>query len=191
MIRRHLFLAVPALSAVALLAACSGSPDRYSVEAPTVTSQQRIAFRSVEIRQVSLPSHAAAEEISLQEPGGKVVEEDGALWSDSPERAIGLELSRHLTRMTGARIAPDPWPFEAYPDARLEVRFAELVASKAGVMRGEGQYFVSATSGGRERTGLFELAVPFDAKGGPPAVAAARGRLIRDLAELLAREGLR
>lgn len=189
MIRRLSVLA--ALVGTAAIAGCSGNPDRFSVTPPQASAQQRIAFRAVEIRKISLPGYAAADEIALQDPSGKVVENDEALWADSPERAIGLELSRHLARITNARIASEPWPFEAYPDARLELRFAELVANTQGVMRAEGQYFVSATNGGRERSGLFDLSVNFDPNGGPPAIAEARGRLILTLAEYLARNALR
>ena len=173
-----------------LLAAC-GSPERFSVAPPVVTEKLRIAFASVEVRDVSLPSYAAADEIHIQTDDGTLTSSSDVLWADSPERAVALELSQNLARLTDRRIASEPWPFEAYPDARLDVRFAELVATTSGLFRASGQYFVAVEDGRRERSGLFDLSVPFDPAGGPNAIARARGQLILDLAEYIARNGLR
>lgn len=174
------------------LAGCAVTPDRYAVPAPEPVAQQRIAFRALEIREVSLPAYAAADEISLQDTTGKLVSDGSVLWADTPDRAVALELARHLSRISGARVASSPWPFEAFPDARLDVRFETLVAGDDGQFRATGQYFVAVEEGkGRERSGYFELAVPYDVEGGPAAIAAARGRIIVDLAAFIARNGLR
>ncbi len=177
------------LALLPFVAAC-GSPDRFAVVAPQITETTRIAFASVEVRDVSLPTYAAAEEISIQAEDGTLTSSTDVLWADAPERAIALELSRNLSRLTNRRIASEPWPFEAFPDARLEVRFEDLIATSTGLFRTSGQYFVGVEEG-RERSGLFDLSVPFDPAGGPAAIARARGQLILDLAELIAREGLR
>ncbi len=172
------------------LLGCS-TAERFAVTTPEVTQTTRIAFRSVEVRDVSLPSYAAADEINVQAADGTLTSSADILWADAPERAIALELSGNLARLTGRRIASEPWPFEAFPDARLEVRFVDLLASTSGVYRTSGQYFVGVPEGGRERSGLFDLSVSFDPDGGPAAIAQARGRLILDLAEFIAKEGLR
>ena len=184
---------IPFTTALLLVAlsACVATPDRYVVPAPEVTARQTIAFQTVEISAVSLPAYAAADEISVQDETGKLASTGDILWADTPSRAVALELTRHLTRLTGARVASTPWPFESFPDARVEVRFETLVARSDGSMRAAGQYFVAATNGGRERTGLFDLTAPFDPDGGPPAIAAARGQVILELATTLARSGLR
>lgn len=174
-----------------LLAACGGNAERFAVSAPPVTEKTTIAFASVEVRDVSLPTYAAGEEITLQTTDGRLLSSTDVLWADSPERAVALELSQNLMRLTGRRIAPEPWPFEAFPQARLELRFAELLASEAGSYRASGQYFVAVRDGGRERSGLFDLSVPFNPEGGPAAIAAARGQLVLDLARFIAREGLK
>jgi uncharacterized protein len=183
----HRFVSLGLLS---VLAAC-GTPERYAVTPPVVTEKLPIAFASVEVRDVSLPSYAAADEIHQLAANGTLISSSDALWADEPARAVALELSQNLTRLTGRRIASEPWPFEAFPDARLEVRFGELVASETGNFRASGQYFVAVPDGRRERSGLFDLTVPFDPKGGPAALAAARGQIILDLARFIAREGLR
>ncbi|AXI49035.1 hypothetical protein C1J03_21380 [Sulfitobacter sp. SK012] len=171
------------------LAACS-NPARVAVEPPTVTQSVRISFRSVEVRDVSLPSYAAADEISTQNVDGALISSSKTLWADAPERAVALGLTRNLTQLTGARIASQPWPFEAFPDAQLEVRFAEMIAGSDGVFRTSGQYFVGVSDGRRERSGLFDLTVAYDPAGGPAAIARGRGQIILDLATLIARNGL-
>ncbi len=173
-----------------LVAAC-GSPERFAVVTPEITQKARIAFASVEVKDVSLPSYAASDEIHTQTDDGTLISSSDILWADAPERAIALELSQNLARLTDRRIASEPWPFEAFPDARLEVRFASLVATTNGTFATSGQYFVAVSDGGRERSGLFELNVPFDPTGGPNAIARARGQLILDLAQFIARDGLK
>lgn len=179
------------LSLLALLAACGGNAERFTVSAPAVSEKMSIAFSSVEVRDVSLPTYAAAEEISLQTADGRLVSSTDVLWADAPERAVALELSQNLARLTGRRVASEPWPFEAFPEARVEVRFAELVATEAGAFRASGQYFVAVTDGRSERSGLFDLSVPFNPAGGPTAIATARGQLVLDLARYIARNGLK
>lgn len=182
----------PALMALCLtLAGCSETPDRFTVEPPEATETVRIAFGAVEVREVSLPAYAAADEITVRDASGNLTPESGALWADSPERAVALELARHLTDLTRARVASEPWPFEAFPDARLDVRFENLIAGDDGQFRASGQYFVGVSDGRRERSGLFDLSVPFDPKGGPQAIALARGQVILDLASFIARNGLK
>ncbi|MEM5475652.1 ABC-type transport auxiliary lipoprotein family protein [Pacificibacter sp. AS14] len=174
-----------------VLASCGTTPDRYAVTPPNVTEKVRIGFGSVEVRDVSLPTYAAADEIVVQDANGKLIPSGSALWADSPERSVALELARNLAKLSSARVASEPWPFEAFPDARLEVRFESLVAQAEGQFRATGQYFVGVTDERRERSGLFDLVVPFDTSGGPQAVALARGQIILDLAVYIASKGLK
>ncbi len=173
---------------LALLAAC-GASDRIAVQSPEITETVPIRYASVEVKDVSLPEYAAADELAQQAPDGTLITSK-VLWADSPARAIGLELSRNLASLTNARIAPEPWPFEAPASAALDIRFADLVAGTDGVYRATGQYFVGVYQG-RERSGQFDLSVAYDPKGGAPAIARARGRIISDLAVFVARNGLR
>ncbi len=173
------------------LTACGSTPDRYTVTPPPVTEKVRIGFGSVEVKDVSLPSYAAADEIAIEGTDGKLVTNSDLLWADNPERAVALELARTLAKLSGARVASEPWPFDAFPDARLEVRFESLVAQSDGQFRASGQYFVGASNDRRERSGMFDLTVPFDIDGGPQAIAQARGLIIRDVATYIAQKGLR
>jgi uncharacterized lipoprotein YmbA len=176
---------------VLTLSACGGSPERFAVAPPAVTEKQRIGFASVEVRDVSLPSYAAADEIAIRHEDGTLLTSSDVLWADAPERAIALELSRNLARLTSRRVASEPWPFEEFAEARLEIRFADLIATSTGQFQASGQYFVGVRDGRRERSGLFDLSVTFDPSGGPNAIAAARGQLIFDLARYVAKKGLR
>ena len=173
------------------LSACGSTPDRYAVTPPKITEKIRIGFSALEVKDVSLPFYAAADEIAIQGADGKLVTKKDLLWADSPERAIALELARSLATLSGARVASEPWPFEAFPDARLEVRFESLIAQSNGQFRATGQHFVGASSENRERSGTFDLAVPYDIDGGPQEIAQARGEIIRDLAAYIARKTLR
>lgn len=173
---------------LAVLTAC-GASNRIAVQSPEITQNVRIGFASVEVRDVSLPGYAAADEITQQMPDGTLIASD-VLWGDTPARAIGLELSRALAELTNARIAPEPWPFEEDAAASLDIRFVDLVAGTDGVFRAAGQYFVGVYQG-RERAGQFELSVPYDVDGGPASIARARGQIISDLAVYVARNGLR
>jgi hypothetical protein len=183
-----MFMKPVAIAALALLAAC-GSPDMVAVQAPAITETVRIGFASVEVKDVSLPSYAAADAVVQQAPDGTLITSK-VLWADAPERAIGLELSRNLAQLTKQRIASEPWPFEEDAAATLDIRFADLVAGTDGTFRATGQYFVGVYEG-RERSGLFDLSVAYDPDGGPAAIARARGQIILDLAKYVAANGLR
>ena len=143
-----------------VLAGCGSTPDRYPVSTPTIAGSERIGFSSVEIRDLSLPAYAAADEIPYLDETGKLVSDGSVLWADSPARAIALELSQHLTQLTKAQIAPSPWPFEKLAQASLDIRFETVLAHDSGNFQVAGQYFLGRLDGGRERSGVFDLSVP-------------------------------
>ncbi len=181
-----------------ILVACAGGPD-VRIAVPTVVTQERvgISYRSVEVRDITLPTYAEQEDIFVETADGTVTASEN-IWADDPRRAATLEFSRALRAITGARVASEPWPFQDYADATVEVRVEEFVASVRGEFRVTGQYFVAPERGlGADRAGEFRIAVPLatDAEGapnlGPASIAAARARAMSDLAELIAREGLR
>lgn len=175
---------------VAALAACSG-PDRFLVT-PQTTAVERVAsrFASIEVLEVSLPTYASGEEIVVEADGG-ALETSDLLWADDPTRAVTLALTRNLSEVTGARVAPSPWPFDSFPNARIDVRVEQFVSAQDGTIRLAGQYFVADLDGrGRDRARLFSLATPTPADGTVIDPVSARGRLIADLAVMIARDGL-
>ena len=185
---------VAALAVVALLSGCGlfrGEPLRIAVPPPVADGRISIGFASVEVLEASLPTYADGEEIYVQGVGG-ALSETGALWADDPSRAITLELSRALGELTGARVAPDPWPFDESAEARLDLRLAEFGPD---LTRGEfvlrGQYFVAAfDESGRDRSREFRATAPLPPEPGPAAIAAARSAATVTLAREIAADGL-
>ncbi len=184
----RLALALP----LCLLAACGGPAQFYPT--PAVATDTRISTRydAVQIAEVSLPSYAASEEIYVQGEDGALSSSGDLLWADLPARAMTLALSRTLAEITGTPAAPEPWPFETLPDARLEIQVEDLLAQADGTLLLSGQYFLaSGFGGGGDRDGTFRLTRPFDPEGGVQAIALARAQITTDLALLIAREALR
>lgn len=182
------------LPLVLTLAACGPGNValRYPVPPVPVETRIPVAFAAIEIIDVTLPSYAQGEEISIGLSGGGIQRQDGLLWADVPARAVTLDLTRALGQITGARVASSPWPFDRRPDARVEVRIEEFLPVETGAFRLSGQFFVGAFDGSeRARARSFSLSVPYDPAGGPPAIAAARATATAQLAETIARDGLR
>lgn len=190
------------LSALAL-AGCGADPVLFAAP-PAVTSVSSpvgdpgsriaVAYRTVEVREVSLPTYAEGETIFMEGGGGTLMPAPGAEWADLPQRAVTLDLAEVLEGVTGALVAAEPWPFEALPDARVEVRVTRLAAGVDGVFRLAGHYYVADLRGEldrpADRSSQFVSAVPFDPEGGAAAIAAARSRAVRDLARQIATEGM-
>lgn len=179
-------------AAAALLAACSsGAPVRYSAPPLSASERVAIAYRTVELRDVTLPRYASEEEIFSEVEGGGISSDPKLLWADDPARAITLQLTRNIAEISGAQVASEPWPFDAYPEVRVEVRAEEMLAGLDGVFRFSGQYFVAPLNGRAGRSGHFDLSAPIAPEGGVPALTAARAALVLELARLIVREGLR
>ena len=179
------------LPLILLLAACSGTAVRYPVPVPEITETVSIRFGSVEVRDVSLPSYAAAEEIQIQRADGALVSSADVLWADDPSREVSLALSRNLAALTRAQVANEPWPFDGFADARVEVRIEDMLAVETGAFRLTGQYFVAPTSGRGNRSDYFSIEVPYDPDGGIVAIGAARAAALLQLSQTIARDGLR
>jgi uncharacterized lipoprotein YmbA len=182
-----------ALILASLLAACGNAGAiRYATPQIPVETRVPVAFASIEVIDVTLPTYAQGEEISLGLAAGGIKRENGLLWADIPARAVTLDLARALGLITGAQVASSPWPFDSRPQARVEVRIEELLPVETGEFRLSGQYFVGAFDGSeRGRARSFALSVPWNVEGGGPAIANARAQATVLLAETIARDGLR
>lgn len=184
----------PALLALGLaaLAGCGSDPALFAV--PQVVPAERIgsSYRTIAVAEVDLPTYGALEEIAVAGSGGAVETRSDTLWADAPSRAVTLELSRALTQITGATVAPEPWPFRAPPEVVVDVRVEQFLAEETGQFRLSGQAFIAPDNEMRRpRARLFDLSVPYDPEGGLATLAAARAQAISNLAILVAREGLR
>ncbi len=176
-----------------ILAGCGVAPPTLlTTTTSTEVEKIRIAYASVEVRDVSLPDYAAAEDVYVEGPDRTLLTLETVLWADDPERAVTLQLTRDLARITGAQVASSPWPLADFPQAQVEVRIEELVADASGQFRLSGQYFVAPREAvGRDRSRLFDLAAPIAPGAGPRAVAQARSAVVTQLASLIAQDGLR
>lgn len=169
------------------LAACGGNETLIPSPEVTVNERIRTGFASIEVLEVSLPDYATGDEIALEADGALKL--SNALWADDPTRAVTLGLSRNLTEITGARVAPEPWPFDRSASARIDVRVEQLLVME-GQMQMSGQYFVTDLDGrGRDHAHLFDLSVPLNTVSAQTA-AEGRAQLVASLAQTIARDGL-
>ncbi|MGJ8605307.1 MAG: PqiC family protein [Marivita sp.] len=169
------------------LAACSGTGTaRYLIDAPVASgAETRVSVTSVELRDVSLPSHASGAEILIREEGGALRPLGDAVWADDPERAVTGALAQLLDDRSTATVSAEPWPLQDGPAARLDVRIDKMLATAAGVFEITGQAAVSAVDGTpRERVERFAIAVPLtEITAG--AVTEAQGRALVALSDEL------
>lgn len=169
------------------LAACgSGESARYLIDAPVAaTGETRVSVRSVELRDVSLPSHASGTEILVREEDGALKPLGDAVWADDPERAVTGTLAQLLDARSTATVSAEPWPLFDGPSARLDVRIDKMLASAPGVFEITGQAAVSAVDGRpRERVERFAISVPV-AELTAAAVTEAQGRALVALSDEL------
>ncbi len=180
-----------ALCLAAALAGCGGTPSRITLP-PIETGQTvRIAIRSVEVTQVSLPLYAESEEIAVAAATGMLTTDTSLLWADDPKRAVTQALVTNLSNLTGAKVAAEPWPFDQFPDARLAVRFDRFLPDAAGQFQISGQYYVAQVNSAiRESARSFDLAAPY-AVGNPVSLAQAQATVLRDLSVKIASDNLR
>ncbi|SHH86871.1 PqiC family protein [Marivita hallyeonensis] len=170
------------------LAACaSGDGARYLVAAPagTTNAETRVSVRTVELRDVSLPSHASGTEILVRDEGGALRPLGDAEWADDPERAVTGTLAQLLDARSTATVSAEPWPLVDGPSARLDVRIDRMLADASGVFEITGQAAVSAVEGRpRERVDRFAIVVPLT-EATAAAVTDAQGRALVALADEL------
>jgi len=186
---KPLFLVVSLIS----LFACSGTPEiRIDATEPLPRPESvAVSFSRVEVLAVSLPIYAQTEEIHQRDAGGAILP-IGMLWADEPARGVTLELVRDLGAITGRLVAPDPWPFRDRSDVRVDVRFDTFLTTQQNTFRIAGQVFIAP-----ENEGLADRAQSFDISSqvfeieSAEAIARARLQAIRDLANFIARKGLR
>lgn len=200
-----MFRVVLAAATAVTLAGCEDNSRRYALEATSSVApvkQMRARVSSVLVRSVSLPTYAAAEEMAFQDETGVIKLNKTELWADEPERATTLVISRHLNRMLAATIAPEPWPLEEAPQAAVDIRVEQLLATNRNTLRLSGQYFI----GGQEiepsldeeipkvprrtirsQAELFDIEVAILSET-PGVLAAAQSDALRILAERIAKD---
>ena len=150
-----------------------------------------MAFKRIEVLAISLPAYAQTEEIFFRDASGAIIP-FGPLWADEPERGLTLDIVRELRAVTNRLVAPDPWPFRDRADVRVDVRLDVFLATAAGTFRIAGQVFVAPEEAvGRDRARRFEIEVPVGEISSAASIASARAAAVRELAVIIARDGLR
>lgn len=173
------------------LIACSGEILRVPAPATAVSETVPSRFQGIEVLRVSLPTYASGEEIFTEDGTGMLAGSANMLWADDPTRAVTLGLARSLAQITGARVAPEPWPFEEFPAARVDVRIEDMRATGTQFTL-SGQYFVAPRGGsGRGTARLFSITAPLPETPALSDFAAARSDTVAQLALQIARDGLR
>ncbi|MBP7000665.1 membrane integrity-associated transporter subunit PqiC [Amaricoccus sp.] len=142
--RRSLLLLLAALG----LAACAGKPDYYLVPPVGGASRQGSAG-SVAVADMSLPAYAETVEIAVMNDTGAVTLSKGALWADTPRRALTRHLVAALQSRLAAQVATEPWPAFDQPDLRVEVFVDRMIGAPDGPFQFSGQYVIVSNLSGR------------------------------------------
>ena len=172
-----------------LLAGCVGTkPDRYVVE-PTVTPvTARNSSLTVAVAKVTLPTYAKEAGIFVQGETGALTPVPEADWADETERAMMLAIVRNLIDLTGATVAPDPWPLGGVPEAEIRVEVERMFVDRTSTMKLTGQFSIrrdQATS--RNRIVPFNIQVPAASRS-PVDIVAAHTDSWRELSKLIAKQ---
>ena len=160
----------------ALLAGCAGSASRLDLAPVQSQLSLRAAVGSAMVRTVSLPTYAAAEELSFEAADGLITSNNAVLWADDPARAVTLALTRNIGAITSAKIGP------------IDVRVTRMIARADGAFDLEGQFFVggdgidyaNSTNGFAITTAVSDVT--------PAAIASAQATAILQLSEQISRK---
>lgn len=172
----------------ALMVGCSGPAPRLDMAPLDSRLSLRAAVGSAMVRTVSLPTYAAAEELSVETPEGLIESDNALLWADDPSRAVTLALTRNIGNITSAKVGPDPWPFAGLPDVAIDVRVTRMIAGANGVFDLEGQFFVGGDGiDYTNSTNSFAIATPL-AAATPAAIASAQAQALLTLSEQISRK---
>lgn len=176
------------LLSLGVLAACSGPTTRLDYQTPVSDVRLNALVGSAMVRTVSLPTYAAAEELSVETSPGIITADDALLWADAPDRAVTLQLAGQLDAILNATVGPEPWPFAGLPDVSIDVRVSDMLAGADGMFRLKGQTFVGGDGRDfRNSADTFDIAIPVGDVTVPGAIAVAQGEAIKQLAEQIAR----
>lgn len=178
------------LAAALPLMSCGDTNARFPIATASLApvSKARVAVRTIEVRDVSLPAYAAASEIVMEQEGGALSVVPKAIWADDPVRGVTGALTRSLDLRSTASVAAEPWPLAEPAAVRLEVRVDRMIARMDGNFELSGQFALAAPDNAiRESVQRFAVTAPM-ADASPAAVAQATGVAIDNLADEVIRK---
>lgn len=175
---------------LALLAACSNplATGKHLIDPPDMGKQVSDRLGTAELADVSLPDYASGSEVAFQVADGTIRSTPKQIWADTPQRGFTVGLARAISEVSGATVIPEPWPLSEPAKHRIRVEVEKALASRDGVYRLSGRYYVSDEGGrGSSQARFFSIAVPVPAgstSGVAVAQSAAIGQLARQIAVL-------
>jgi len=176
------------IMAVLGLAACAGPTSRLALTPMQSTLELRPLVRSAMVRTVSLPTYAAAEEISFETADGLISSNENVLWADDPQRAVTIAITRNLADILNTDVGPDPWPFVGLPDVGIDIRIAQMLAGADGTFRLTGQFYVGGDGiDFRNSSTAFAISKPMPDQS-LPSIANAQAAALLTLSEQIARK---
>lgn len=144
-----------------LIASCGDPPNQLLFQMPSSELKVRPSVRTVEVMQVSLPTYAEAQEISVEGESGTLQQVPEILWADEPARALTNSMVRLLSSISGAQVAAEPWPLAGLPEVEVTIRVEQLTVSNAAQLQLSGQYGLRYDQDGRRgRLRLFDVTIP-------------------------------
>lgn len=170
-----------------LLAGCTGAPsDRFSIAPIESALSVETSADTISLRDISLPSYAKEPGIFVQNAQGAIVPVPKADWADDTGRAMRLYLVRSLSDITGAQVAPDPWPLEGLPEAEVRIDVEQMFVDSSGTMRLSGQFSVRRdVAVSRNRIRQFDVTTKARSSSAADVVEA-HGRAWQELAKIIA-----
>lgn len=180
-------IAAITLAAALPLMSCGDNNARFPIAtaAEATLTKSRVAVRTIEVRDISLPAYASASEIVVEQDTGALSVVSKAIWADDPVRGVTGALARSLDLRSTATVAAEPWPLAESADVRLEVRIDRMIAKADGQFELSGQFAIAAPNGAiRESLQRFSVSAPM-ADSSPSAVAQATGAAIDSLAGVI------
>lgn len=173
-----------ALPALLLLAAC-GSPSYYLVP-PAPGGGPRVGGAGgIAVADMNLPTYAETVEIASMDPAGAVTLDKGALWADTPRRALTRHLIASLQARLSAQISSEPWPAYDAPGLRIEVFVDRMIGAPEGPFQFAGQYVIVSPASGRI-VSTDRFAITTQAGPGPQGLVSAHAKAVEALADQIA-----
>ena len=169
------------------LAACSAPLERLAMTSVQSALELRPLVSSVMVREVTLPTYAAAEEIAFEGPNGLIASNDDILWADDPARSITIAIIRNMTDILNTDVGPDPWPFVELPDVAVDIQIERILARADGTFQLTGQFFVGGDGTPfRNSANDFSISTPMGDQS-LSSIATAQANAVLELSEQISK----
>lgn len=149
------------------LTACSSGPGAtsYMLGSKPIANQFKskpIGITRIGVDSVRVPSYAQGKSIAYMNSDNVLILGEDNLWAERPEESIQRSISRGFRELTGIEVIASPYPRSMSADARVQVRFDELIRFEGRALF-SGQYII-LDGNGREiiRVESFDFSRPMN-----------------------------